>query len=109
MQIAAGHPEPRIQLFPRMCQVIRGVELTRSVRGNQMRTRLPITLSILQKLRGSWWSQGSQSSALTAFFGFCQLGELTVPREGDYDPYHSQMWPATTNSVRQQCLSYFIE
>ena len=86
MQIAAGHPEPRIQLFPRMCQVIRGVELTRSVRGNQMRTRLPITPSILRKLRGSWWSQGSQSSALTASFGFCQLGELAVPREGDYDP-----------------------
>ena len=86
MQIAAGHPEPRIQLFPRMCQVIRGVELTRSVRGNQMRTRLPITPSILRKLRGSWWSQGSQSSALTASFGFCQLGKLAVPREGDYDP-----------------------
>lgn len=98
MQIAAGHPEPRIQLFPRLRQVIRGVELTRSVRGNQMRTRLPITPSILRKLRGSWWGQGSQSTrsaydrsllwavALTAFFGFCRSGELTVPREGDYDP-----------------------
>ena len=87
IQIAAG------QLFPCLRQVTRGVELTRSVRGNQMRTQLPITPSILRKLRGSWWGQGSQSTrsmydrsllwavALIAFFGFCRSGELTMPRE----------------------------
>ena len=110
MQIAAGHPEPRIQLFPRMCQVIRGVELTRSVRGNQMRTRLPITPSILRKLRGSWWSQGSQSSALTASFGFCQLGELTVPWEGDYDPsvHLSLTDVACNNQQRSTAVSLLL-
>ena len=59
MQIAAGHPELTIQLFPCMHQFIRGVELTRSMRGNQMRTRLPHHTKHTAEAEGIWWSQGS--------------------------------------------------
>ena len=53
---------------------------------------LPITLSILMKLREVWLQGTSFSNtmlwaaATTTFFSFCRSGETSVPGEAMYDP-----------------------
>ena len=91
-QIAMGFPDPGIQSMPRLRQVLRGVQITRGREGKASRPRLPITPSILRKIREVWWSQGRSydvtlmwAVATTTFFSFCRLGEMLMDREDGYD------------------------
>ena len=94
MQIAGGYPDPNIHQLPRLRQVIRGVELMRGRRGLTKRPRLPITPSILKKMRGIWVQEVAPptfdqrmlwAASLTAFFGFCRSGEVTIGNGSTYD------------------------
>ena len=95
-QIALGHADPNVSAMPRLRQVLKGVEVTRSMRGAPTRAQLPITPNILRRLIKAWWEEGRgvrdydrcllRAVSLSAFFGFCRSGELTVPQTGDYDP-----------------------
>ena len=92
-QIAQGFPEPHPAAMPRLQQVIRGVRVEQGRAGRSPRTRLPITPTILRKMKAVWEDEGVTqdtmmlwaASSLT-FFAFCRSGEVTVPSEKDYDP-----------------------
>ena len=83
VQIGGGLPDPNLHAMPRL---LRGVEI---MWGKTQRLRLPITPSILRKTwalereyeKSLWWAV-----ALTAFFGFCRSGEITVLQGRAYDP-----------------------
>ena len=91
-QIRGGLPDPNVQAMPRLRQVLRGVEIMRGRLGKTPRLRLPITPSILRKMKGVWAMEREYERslwwavALTAFFGFCRSGEITVPQGRAYDP-----------------------
>ena len=64
-------------------------------RGKAPRARLPITPTILRKMKAEWFIEKEGTSykssllwaaSTTNLFSFCRSGELTVPRENDYDP-----------------------
>ena len=62
-------------------------------KGWNSRPRLPITPSILWRIKTVWLSKGVTANRLmlwaaatTAFFGFCHSGEVTVNSESSYDP-----------------------
>ena len=98
MQIAGGHPDPRISLMPRLRQVLRGVEIMKGRQGSTKRPRLPITPTILKRIKGVGFLSKEDrgrgladqkmlwAASLTAFFGFCRSGEITLPQDGGYDP-----------------------
>ena len=93
MQIAHGFPDPLVHSMPRLRQIIRGVRVESGKAGRTPRTRLPITPTVLRKMKlalerqGVTWSTLMLWAALTlAFFSFCRSGKITVPSEKGFDP-----------------------
>ena len=91
LQIAHG---PKVDTMPRLCQVLRGVQIEHSRQGKVPHSRLPITPAILKKLRLVWIKDHERipfnnamlwAACLTAFFSFCRSGEVTVELEDRYD------------------------
>ena len=76
--------------MPRLEQVLRGIKLTQAKGGMEKKVRLPISIEVLDKMRGVWLTKGTQdakmlwAAAALCFFGFLRSGELTVPSEGGY-------------------------
>ena len=61
--------------------------------GKPSHSRLPITPSILRRLKSVWMGGNPSydaimlwSASLTTFFSFCRSGEITVGNESKYDP-----------------------
>lgn len=98
LQISLGFPELGLHAMPRLRQVLQGVRTTVGRQGRTPRTRLPITPSILKKMKMVWAGPNrpvrpvSQdnwmlwAAATTTFFTFCRAGETTVGNGGVYDP-----------------------
>lgn len=84
--------------MPRLRQVLRGVEIMKGRQGSTKRPRLPITPTILKRIKGVGFLSKEDrgrgladqkmlwAASLTAFFGFCRSGEITLPQDGGYDP-----------------------
>ena len=78
--------------MPRLCQVIKGIRVQAARAGKAPCPRLPITPSILHKLRPVWLEQPTFNSIMlwaactTTFFGFCRSEEVTVECESKFDP-----------------------
>ncbi len=87
-QIALGLGAPSMSDWPKLGYVVRGFKKMASVPSG--RTRLPITPTILRKLKVVW--EGKEDGrmlwamACMCFFGFLRSGEAVVPSEGSYDP-----------------------
>ena len=93
LQIAHGFKDFNFDALPRLRQIIKGVQMEQARKGWNPRPRLPITPSILRKIKTVWLSKGVTANRLmlwaaatTAFFGFCRSGEVTVNSESSYDP-----------------------
>lgn len=93
LQISMGLPEPQTQLMPRLRQVLKGVQVMQGRQGRAPRPRLPITPSILRKMRAVWEKRGDPArgrmmwaAATTTFFTFCRTGEVVMDSGGSYDP-----------------------
>ena len=73
--------------------VLRGIRSTQSRRGQQPRPRLPITPTILAKLRQVWERARHDhnnimlwAACTTCFFGFLRSGEIAAPTARTFDP-----------------------
>ena len=85
IQISAGFPDPRIDQMPRLRQVLKGIRIQAVKNGRSPRPRLPITPSILYKLRKVWLEDNSSfnnimlwAAATTTFFGFCTVDQVKL-------------------------------
>ena len=83
MQLSLGLPDPRDQSsLPMLKRVQAGIQHVRSLAGSPSRTRLPVTASVLERIRVQLNSSCHPHKELmwavacTAFFGFFRLGEL---------------------------------
>ena len=86
LQISSGLQAPAFSSWPWLHYVTRGIKRSQPPKDN---VRLPITLSVLKKLKQVWLSEESEPAsyesrllwaiACTAFFGFLRLGEVFPP------------------------------
>ena len=93
VQIAHGFQDPAIDQMPRLRQILKGVKVECGKQGKAPRSRLPITPSILRRLKSTWLGENPSyealmlwSASLTTFFSFCRSGKITVENENKYDP-----------------------
>lgn len=100
MQITLGLPEPRqFSSLSRLQQVQSGIQRTHHTRPHTERIRLPITPSILHKLRLHFHQSSPDKdtimiwAAITlCFFGFFRSGEITVPSQTAFDKSNHLAW-----------------
>lgn len=97
LHIARGVGDPGISRMPRLEQVTRGIKATQVKTppqrgGDGRRVRLPITITLLGKLRQSWPQERDKWDNIMlwavcslCFFGFFRSGELTIPAQGAFD------------------------
>ena len=92
LQIAHGLEDPKIDQMPRLRQILKGVKVERGKEGKASRPRMPITPTILRKIKVIWLNGGTSfnsvmlwAAALVTFFSFCRSGEVTVEDESKYD------------------------
>lgn len=67
--------------------MLRGVQVVQGKEGRAPQARLPVTPSMLRKLKAVWEGRGNSydnimwwAVAATTFFTFCRLGEMVVER-----------------------------
>ena len=91
MQIVGGMGDPFTAPWPLLEYTLWGVKLRQAK--SEARTRLPITPSLMKKLRSTWEGDSDASDNImlwaaccTCFFVFLLSGEITVPSLKEYDP-----------------------
>ena len=116
-QIMRGHHGPwELSSLPRLRLVQNGVRRERALTGQpQTRQRLPITPTILRKIRPLAWRQGTSAgfqetlvwaAATVCFFGFFRAGEITVPTTSAFDAATHLSWGDVAIDVRAWRCGY---
>ena len=116
-QIMRGHPEPReTSALPRLRLIQSGVRRERARTGPPPATRLPITPSILRRIRPHcrsptlsydevlWWA-----AATTCFFVFFRAGEITTPTTSGFDPAIHMTWGDVAISEDHRVVRVFLK
>ena len=97
LHIERGRGDPGISNMARLEQVLRGIKRVQAKSvwgggGGGQRTRLPISIKILQALEEVWEKRATHDAfmlwgaAALCFFGFLRSGEITLLSEASFDP-----------------------
>ena len=101
MQIAIGLPDPKeFSSMPRLKLVQSRIQrYTSQQHTNTVKIRLPITPTILQRIRDYWLPKSEEpdikmlwAAVVICFFGFFRSGEITVPSVSSFDPSSHLAW-----------------
>ena len=100
MQITLGLPEPReFSSMPRLRLVQSGIQRTHATQRTETKVRLPITPTILLKLKEHWTPRKADAdivmlwaAASLCFFGFFRSGEITIPSLTSFDASKHLAW-----------------
>ncbi len=112
-QIQAGLGDPfHAKSMPLLEYVLSGIKREHSKVGAPPKPRLPVTLDILEHLRGTWLHPPIKPDSVmlwaatcTGFFGFLRAGEFTVPSAQGYDPQvHLNLADLALDSHKQPSL-----
>ena len=89
----AGFGDPGLSSMPQLEYVLKGIKVDLAKRSVTQRSRLPITPSILRKIRSVLSEESAKYENImlwaiccTCFFGFLRSGEATTPAGLQYDP-----------------------
>ena len=98
-QLSLGLPDPREQSsLPMLKRVQAGINRARLGRGHPSRVRLPITATLLRRIKHELGRTSHPERIVlwaiccAAFFGFCRLGELLLPSPGSFNPRLHLAW-----------------
>ncbi len=109
LQIMSGQGDPFDSQMPLLDYVLRGIKSEQAKHGPAKRERLPITPTVLLKLRAVWAKEASKpdhimlwAACCTCFFGFLRSGEVTVPSAQGYDPgAHLSVGDVSLDSIQR--------
>eukprot|EP00731_Ephydatia_muelleri_P010115 Em0005g701a len=114
-QISLGGKDPDISSMPYLEYVLKGF---RKLAAGKSRPRLPITSSILSKMRETWSKILKRKNAAMlwaascmCFFGFLRSGEIVVPSDTSYDPaVHLSYGDVRTDSIENPtCITVAVK
>ena len=98
-QLSLGLPDPREQSsLPMLKRVQAGISRARLGRGHPSRVRLPITATLLRRIKHELGRTSHPERIVlwaiccAAFFGLCRLGELLLPSPGSFNPRLHLAW-----------------
>ncbi len=94
LQIESGLGDPFAKAsWPRLEYVLKGIKRNQAETGVKSKPRLPITPTILKKLKSVWEPNAAQgdikmiwAACCLCFFSFLRCGKITVPGDSEYDP-----------------------
>ena len=93
LHIESGFGDPHIDSMLRLEHVLRGIKRELSKKSSTSKPRLPMTPSILLKLRSIWEEDPSEfdnimlwAACCMCYFGFLRSGEVCTPSDTQYDP-----------------------
>lgn len=95
LQITSGLPDPCLSSMAQLEQVLRDIksEQAKTRQVGQSKVRLPITASLLRRIRSIWAREPHKFDHITlwaactlCFFVFFRAGEITSPSDSAFDP-----------------------